>query len=133
MTENTTKSPNFHAFRILAGLLVVMSIAVMEGCTYEVAPSPLPCGDIAGVSFAGDVLPLLDVHCNGCHSGGSPSGGLNLENHASVAQSVLEGSLLERLNLPQTNIRMMPLNGNPLPACDIALFEVWASEGAPNN
>ena len=110
-----------------------MGFAVMEGCTYEVAPPPLPCGDIADVSFAGDVLPLLDVHCNGCHSGGSPSAGLNLENHASVAQSVLEGSLLERLNLPQTNIRMMPLNGNPLPACDIALFEVWASEGAPNN
>ena len=85
------------------------------------------------MSFAGDVLPLLDVHCNGCHSGWSPSAGLNLENHASVAQSVLEGSLLERLKLPQTNIRMMPLNGNPLPACDIALFEVWALEGAPNN
>lgn len=133
MTENTTKSPKSHAFHVIVWLLVGMGLAVMEGCTYEVAPPSLPCGDLSGVSFAGDVLPLLDVHCNGCHSGGSPSAGLNLENHASVAQSVLEGSLLERLNLPQTNIRMMPLNGNPLPACDIALFEVWALEGAPNN
>ena len=133
MTENTTKSPNFHSARLIGGLLVGMGIAVMEGCTYEVAPPPLPCEDIAGVSFSGDVLPLLDVHCNGCHSGGSPSAGLNLENHASVAQSVLEGSLLERLNLPQTDIRMMPQFGNSLPECDIALFEVWASEGALNN
>ena len=133
MTENTTKSPNFHAFRLIGGLLVSMSVVVFEGCTYEVAPSTLPCGDISGVSFAGDVLPLLDLHCNGCHSGGSPSAGLNLENHASVAQSVLLGSLLERLDLPQTNILMMPQNGNPLPECDMALFEVWASEGAPNN
>ena len=133
MTENTTKSPNFHAFRPIGGLLVSMSVVVFEGCTYEVAPPPLPCGDISGVSFAGDVLPLLDVHCNGCHSGGSPSAGLNLENHASVAQSLLLGSLLERLDLPQTNILMMPQNGNPLPECDIALFEVWALEGAPNN
>ena len=133
MTENTTKTPISQARHLVLGLLVGMGIAVMEGCTYEVGPPPIPCGDIFGVSFAGDVLPLLDVHCNGCHSGGSPSAGLNLENHASVAQSVLEGSLLERLNLPQTDIQMMPQYGNPLPECDIALFEVWASEGAPNN
>ena len=133
MTENTTKSPNFRASRLFGGLLVGMGIVVFEGCTYEVAPPPLPCEAISGVSFAGDVLPLLDVHCNGCHSGGSPSAGLNLENHASVEQSVLFGSLLERLTLPQTNFLMMPQNGNPLPECDIALFEVWASEGAPNN
>jgi hypothetical protein len=133
MTENTTKSPSFHASRLIVGLLFGMGVVVFEGCTYEEAPPSLPCGDNSGVSFAGDLLPLLDVHCNGCHSGGSPSAGLNLENHISVSQSVLEGSLIERLKLPQTNIQMMPLSGSPLPECDIALFEVWASEGAPNN
>ena len=133
MTENTTKSPNFHSARLIGGCLSAWASLSWKGALYEVAPSSLPCGDIAGVSFAGDVLPLLDVHCNGCHSVAAPSAGLNLENHASVAQSVLLGSLLERLDLPQTNILMMPQNGNPLPECDIALFEVWASEGAPNN
>lgn len=133
MTENTTKSPKFHGSRLALALAVGIGIAVVDGCTYDVAPPSLPCGDISGVSFAGDILPLLDAHCNGCHSGGSPSAGLNLENHTSVAQSVLEGSLLDRINLPQTNVRMMPLSGNPLPVCDIVLFEVWALEGAPNN
>ena len=50
----------------------------------------------------------------GASSGGSPSASLNLENHASVAQRAFEGSLLERLNLPQTNIRMMPLEWKSL-------------------
>ena len=68
----------------------------------------------------------------GCHSGGSPSAGLDLKT-TPVAQSVLEGSLLERLQLPPSDIRMMPLNGNPLPECDIALFQSWAANGAPNN
>ena len=45
----------------------------------------------------------------------------------------LEGILLERLRLPATNIRMMPLSGQPLPECDIVLFESWASAGAPQN
>ena len=66
MTENTTKSPNFHSARLIGGLLVGMGIAVMEGCTYDVNELPRPCGH-SDVSFAGDVLPL-DVHCNGCHS-----------------------------------------------------------------
>ena len=55
----------------------------------------LPCDDVGIVSFAGDLLPLLDVHCTGCHSGGAPSAGLDLSSHDRVAESTLEGSLLE--------------------------------------
>ena len=94
---------------------------------------PDPCETTTAVSFAGDILPLLDSHCNGCHSGGAPSAGLDLTAHSTVAQSALTGILLERLRLPATNIRMMPLGGQPLPECDIVLFESWASAGAPQN
>ena len=105
----------------------------MSGCAYEIAEPALPCKDLAGVSFAADILPLLDFHCNGCHAGGAPAAGLNLENHSEVAKSVLEGNLLERLSLPVSDMRMMPRGGEPLPECDISLFQVWTAEGAPNN
>jgi len=103
------------------------------GCTYEVDMPPAPCEITTAISFSGDILPILDTHCNGCHSGGAPSAGLNLTAHAFVAESALEGSLLERLRLPTTNVRMMPLGGQPLPECDIAMFESWTSAGAPQN
>ena len=133
MTENTTKPRIFpHSWRPIFAVAGCLA-AVLSSCTYEVAEPALPCGDVGIVSFAGDLLPLLDAHCTGCHSGGSPSAGLDLTSHDRVAESTLEGSLLERLQLPPSNIRMMPLNGNPLPECDVALFQSWAANGAPNN
>ena len=36
--------------------------------------------------------------------------------------------LIERLRLPADNIKMMPLNGTPLPECDIFLFESWVAK-----
>lgn len=116
-------------------ILLVALAAVMGsfGCTYEVdMPSPT-CEITTAISYAGDILPILDTHCNGCHSGGAPSAGLDLTIHSSVAESALEGSLLERLRLPANNIRMMPLGGQTLPECDIVLFESWTSAGAPQN
>ena len=116
-------------------MLLVALAAVMGcfGCTYEVDMPSDPCEITTAISYAGDILPILDTHCNGCHSGGAPSAGLDLTIHSSVAESALEGSLLERLRLPATNIRMMPLGGQPLPECDIVLFESWTSAGAPQN
>jgi len=58
---------------------------------------------------------------------------LNLTAYDDVAESALEGSLIERLKLPENNIQLMPQGGPPLPECDIALFEAWANNGAPNN
>lgn len=114
-------------------LVALVGLMGWAGCTYEVDMPPDPCNVSTTVSFAGDILPVLDAHCIGCHSGGAPSAGLDLSSHPAVAQSTLEGSLLERLRLPASNIRMMPLGGEPLPECDIALFESWDSAGAPDN
>ena len=121
---------SIHSPVLLVTLMTVMS---WFGCTYDVDMPPDPCEVTTDVSFAGDILPILDTHCNGCHSGGAPSAGLNLTFHSTVAESALEWSLLERLRLPATNIRMMPLGGQPLSECDIVLFESWTSAGAPQN
>ena len=122
--------PSAQTFVLTITCVVLLGLL---GCTYEVDMPPGPCETITAISYAGDILPLLDNHCNGCHSGGAPSAGLDLTVHSSAAESALAGILLERLRLPATNIRMMPLGGQPLPECDIVLFESWASAGAPQN
>lgn len=123
----------FLSTRTLFWTLTFLAVGCTAGCTYDVNEPQGICDIQTPVSFAGDILPLLDVHCNGCHAGGSPSGGLNLTAHEGAAESSLEGSLIERLRLPADNIKMMPLNGTPLPECDIVLFESWVADGAPNN
>lgn len=129
-------TPNPVVFRTIrarnAAVSIFAGLAVLVGCTYETGLPQSPCAELEVVSFAGDILPLLDTHCNACHSASGGSG-LNLTAYDDVAESALEGSLIERLKLPESNIQLMPQGGPPLPECDIALFEAWANNGAPNN
>lgn len=129
-------TPNPVVYRTIRARNVAVSmfagLATILGCTYETGPPQSPCAALEVVSFAGDILPLLDNHCNACHSASGGSG-LNLTDYDDVAESALEGSLIERLKLPESNIQLMPQGGPPLPECDIALFEAWADNGAPNN
>lgn len=133
MLEYTATSAVFRTIRVrVAAVSKLAVVAVLAGCTYETGPLQSPCVELEVVSFAGDILPLLDTHCNACHSASGGSG-LNLTAYDDVAESALEGSLIGRLKLPESNIQLMPQGGPPLPECDIALFEAWANNGAPNN
>lgn len=106
------------------------------GCYYDVRDNlygpAVDCDTLATVSFSGDIVPLLDLHCNSgsCHGGGTNP---NLTTHAGVAQSATEGSLLTRIRKPAEDPLVMPKNGTPLPECDLRLFEQWVAEGATNN
>lgn len=126
--------------------LVAVTLWFLSGCYYDRADhlygqggtsggggAVMPCDTTVVVSFAGDLLPILDSHCNNCHSAAAPDGGLDLTSHASVSQSGNAGSLVSRLRLPMSDVGSMPRNGAPLPECDIVLFELWIAQGAPNN
>ena len=127
-------------------LVVAVTSWLLLGCYYDRADHlygqggtsdgggvVLPCDTTLVVSFAGDLLPILDTHCNNCHSATAPDGGLDLTSHAGVSQSGNVGSLVSRLRLPMSDVGSMPRNGMPLPECNIVLFELWIAQGAPNN
>jgi hypothetical protein len=79
-------------------------------------------GESAGVSFAGDIQPLLAKSCS-CHVTGSIAPALT--NYASVKASA-EPSRVAIAN------GSMPIEG-PLSAAEQALFESWLQAGMPNN
>ena len=120
----------------LVFLGTTLGAALMGGCYYDVRDElygpAVDCDTTTVVSFSGDLVPLLDQNCSSsaCHGGGvSP----DLTTHAGVAQSSTEGSLLERIRKMPGDPALMPKNGNPLPECDLRLFERWVEDGAPNN
>ena len=123
----TLTSPLFH----------VVVIALCAGCTYDVGEDiygPVaPCEGEECVSYVADIVPLMEAHCTGCHSGNAPSSGLDLTTHASVAQSAAEGDLTRVLRLPVSDALFMPYFGDPLPEEDIQRIERWTEQGAPNN
>ena len=127
-------------------LVVAVTLWLLSGCYYDRADhyygqggasdgggGVMPCDSTLVVCCAGNLWPILDTHCNNCHSATAPDGGLDLTSHEGVSQSGNVGSLVSRLRLPMSDLGSMPRNGVPLPECDIVLFELWIAQGAPNN
>jgi len=86
------------------------------------------------VSFSADIAPIINTNCafSGCHAGPSPSAGLDLSSHPSISNAVLNGRVLNRINLNNGDGGQMPPTGK-LSDCTILLIEEWALNGAPNN
>ena len=135
MRHHSLHTPPLVQARMLI-LCLLMGTMVLNGCRYDVGEElygpAVDCDTTVAVSYSADLVPLLDLNCNtpACHGSGIPP---ELNTHNGVAQSSTEGSLLERIRKSPGDPMLMPKNGDPLPECDLRLFERWVAEGAPNN
>lgn len=82
--------------------------------------------------FATNVRPVLQNSCNGCHSGTSPSGGIDLSTYDGVRAVALNGRLAGAIRR-DAGFAAMPQGGNPLPACTTDQIVAWINDGALNN
>lgn len=84
------------------------------------------------VSFSVVVKPIIETNCQGCHSGGSPSGGIDLSTYAGIKDRADSGQLLGSIDW-QAGFSRMP-QGNPkLDQCKIDQISAWINDGAPDN
>lgn len=88
--------------------------------------------DTIDVTFSEDIFPIIDLNCQGCHSGSSPSGDLELLDYMDISAIAMNGSLYSSVT-GNDGYELMPYNGDPLFQCDIDKIEIWINEGAPNN
>lgn len=87
--------------------------------------------DSVNVSFASTIIPIIETHCKGCHSGTAPSAALSLTTYDQVKAAVNSKFLLDHIQ--HTNgYSLMPPSA-PLLACKIAQFRKWIHDGTPNN
>ncbi|HEX2534423.1 MAG TPA: hypothetical protein VHK69_11845 [Chitinophagaceae bacterium] len=110
--------------------------AGLFGCYYDVEeelyPGTAPCST-TGVTYSGTIVPILQTGgCLGCHSGGAPSGNLNLSNYETVHEAAHSGRLFGAIS-HAPGFSPMPKGGNQLDACTIARVKAWIDAGAPNN
>ncbi len=94
------------------------------------------CGEDA-VDFVKQIQPVFAQHCYECHGAESKKGKLRLHTPAEIqaAEVVVAGKpdeskLLQRISLPADDKKLMPKNGDPLPAEEIALVRLWIEQGA---
>ncbi|MEO0470076.1 MAG: hypothetical protein AAF206_10685 [Bacteroidota bacterium] len=89
--------------------------------------------DTLAVSYGQAIKPILqDAGCIGCHNGPNAGAGVQLGDHASVAQAAGNGSLLGTVT-GEPGFAFMPPSGDTIPDCDILLITAWINQGLPNN
>ncbi|HJS19254.1 MAG TPA: c-type cytochrome domain-containing protein [Anaerolineales bacterium] len=106
--------------------------------TTEAAATELPAAG-ATVSFATDILPLIESRCINCHGGDRTEEGLSMRTHAEIMTGSENGpvvtpgdadnSLMAELVLEQK----MPKRGPKLTPPQVQLIIDWINQGALDN
>jgi len=88
--------------------------------------------DTTKFTYTAVIAPTMQKYCVGCHSGGSPSAGIILDNHASIQTYALNGQLYGSVNHDPA-YKAMPQGGQKLEACKVTQIRKWIENGALNN
>ncbi|SEQ56954.1 c-type cytochrome [Neolewinella agarilytica] len=84
------------------------------------------------VSFSAVVKPIIETNCQGCHSGGSPSGGIDLASYSGIKTRADNGQLLGSIDW-QDGFSRMPQGSPQLDQCKIDQIAAWIADGALEN
>ena len=90
-----------------------------------------PCDTVSEISFASHIWPIINTNCKGCHSGASPSGGINLLNYADVNSVASVGKLVGAVQRKSPFFPMPP--SGSLSLCKVRQIEMWVQNGFLNN
>ena len=86
----------------------------------------------ANMSYAKDIVPILQRSCTGCHGGTNPSAGIDLSSHAKVVTYVTNGKLYGSI-AHLTGFKPMPNASTVIATCEISQIKSWIDAGARNN
>jgi len=106
---------------------------IISSCTYNSEEDLYPEEPIPEVvSYATDVLPIIETNCYGCHDAESMNAGINLEGYDNLVIRVEDGSLEGTIRHEEGWVAM-PLAASKLSDSQINKISDWIDEGYPNN
>jgi hypothetical protein len=98
-----------------------------------------PTGSTSTVSFAGDVLPILERRCVKCHGGDKTEEGLSLKSYQDIMSGSNNGPVINPGNVEDSFLISQIVNGKMpkrqprLLAAEIDTITAWVKAGAPDN
>lgn len=125
------RMPPSPSTRLSSDLIAKIELWINQGALNLTCSDTSAC-DSVNITFSQHVSPILSVNCVGCHSGGSPGGGIDLSNYTNIKAQVDNGKLIGSIEA-RTGFVAMPPGGNSLNSCNIAQINIWVADGAPNN
>ena len=126
---------------LIAALAVTAGIglAVQSGADVPLGATTVTPDAHLEVSFATEVMPILERHCWECHSEESAELGLKLDTYEGVMAGSDYGTVVEAgdadasLLVDMIVSGDMPDGGDPVPAEELDVIKAWITEGALNN
>lgn len=128
-------------------LLTVMIVAFCFilifaiGCTKQneetlstTTPTPPATCKTDSMSYANDIVPIMEGYCYGCHGNGNTggSGGINLQGYANLKPYADNGKLVGNITHAPGYVGM-PYGQPKMPDCEINQISAWVSQGTKNN
>ena len=107
--------------------------------TATVAPIPTETVGAAAVSFAKDVLPILESRCVKCHGGEKTEKGLNMTSYEHLIAGSEKGPVLVAGDAANSKLIQlveqgkMPKRAPKLPPDQLQILINWVAAGAVNN
>jgi hypothetical protein len=92
--------------------------ACFDGCDTTVA------------TFSGQIWPIMQSHCTGCHSSGSAGGGIVIADYTDLIALAENGSLMGSIGYEPGYANMPP--NQQLSECSISLLQKWIDDGYPD-
>ena len=118
---------------------LLTTMLMLASCYYDKADLLYPptnqvtvCDTATATSYAQKVVPLLQQYCYGCHSGGSPSGGIQMGTYNTDKAIALSGSLIGTISYAN-GYSPMPSGAPKFTDCQIAIIQQWINASSPNN
>ena len=84
------------------------------------------------MSYANNIVPILNDYCLSCHSASANQGGVNMEGYNQVKPYVTNEKLIKSIR-HDSGVSQMPKNADKLDSCTIAKVAAWIDQGALNN
>lgn len=101
---------------------------IREGATNRDCSKDSTACDTTNVLYTTQIIPLMAVHCTGCHGGPSPQGGIDLSARSTVENYARNGKLLGAMSRSAGFIAMPP-SGPRVNDCAITTIKAWISQG----
>ncbi|MDO7740867.1 MAG: hypothetical protein MUP94_04240 [Flavobacteriales bacterium] len=113
-------------------ILFITACIALYSCQYNVESVLYGSSDCPPIeaTYQMHIAEIIETHCEGCHSGNNPSGGLLLTNYDQVVAASGYSGLADRIQLPLSDPNVMPPNGG-LSACDTEALLNWVDNGTP--
>ena len=102
-------------------------------------PTEAPAAEVSTVSFANDVMPIIESRCVNCHGGRNIEEGLLMRSYDEIMAGSDNGPVIVPGDVPQSLLvelittQKMPKRGPKLTPPQIQVITEWVAAGAPNN